>query len=346
MGRTLLAAIAALSLAACGDPLVVVGDAPGFMRITAGVPDTLGIRNDTIATRLRLTRPAGLVVSKTGVLYFADQSARIFSVTSSGKTTVLHESLNCFVKTCLARPQGVALTNDGNALIIGDNQSDKIWRFTLTNKELVAIAGTGVNGTAADGTVALQAPLASPAGVAVLSDGRVLFAERESGRVRILGTDGILRTLVSGLTQPTALVAADNTVYVSETGSANRVIAVDLATGATTRIAGNGNTGYSGDGGPATDAALNTPWALALADNNLYIADQGNNRVRVVNLTTHTIGTFAGTGTTGFTGNGRSASETSIVQPGGLAVSGFGFLYISDWGHSVIWRTPVRINTL
>ncbi|HUP90253.1 MAG TPA: hypothetical protein VM100_12920, partial [Longimicrobiales bacterium] len=118
MGRNLLIVVIGLALSACGDPLVVIGDLPGFMRITAGAADTLGTRDDSVATRARLTRPAGLAISKSGVLYFADQSSRIFSVTSAGKMTTLHSALFCFEKTCLGRPQGLALTNDGFALII------------------------------------------------------------------------------------------------------------------------------------------------------------------------------------------------------------------------------------
>ncbi|HUP90411.1 MAG TPA: hypothetical protein VM100_13725, partial [Longimicrobiales bacterium] len=217
--------------------------------------------------------------------------------------------------------------------------------FTLSNRELFAIAGTGVNGVAPDGTVASQATLASPAGVAILPDNRILIAERNSGRIRSIGSDGILRTFASGLNLPTGLAVGNGVVYVTEVGS-HRVTAIDVATGAATGFAGNGVASYSGDGGPATNAGLNTPWALAVNDENLYIADQLNNRVRVVNLRSKIITTYAGNGTTKFAGNGRSASESSVVQPGGLAISSFGFLYISDWGHSVVWRTPVSINTL
>lgn len=345
MVRSLLGLAITLMLSACGDPLVVIGDLPGFMRITAGVPDTLGTSDDSIATRARLTRPAGLAISKTGVLYFADQSSRIFSVTSAGKMVTLHSALFCFEKTCLGRPQGLALANDGLALIIGDNQSDKVWRFTLSNRELVAIAGTGVNGVAPDGSVAAQATLASPAGVAVLPDNRILIAERNSGRIRSIGSDGMLRTFASGLNLPTGLAVGNNVVYVSEVGS-HRVTAIDVSTGVASAVAGNGVASFSGDGGPAADAGLNTPWALAVNNENLYIADQLNNRVRVVNLRSRIISTYAGNGTTKFAGNGRSAAESSVVEPGGLAISSFGFLYISDWGHSIVWRTPVAINTL
>jgi sugar lactone lactonase YvrE len=360
MGRVVLAAVLALSLAACDDPLVIIGDLPGFMRVTAGVPDSAGTRVDSLAVRTRLIRPAGLAVSSAGVLYFGDQSSRVFSVTSAGRLTVLHSATGCFEKTCLGRVQGVALTNDGTALLIADDMSDKVWRLTFSNRELRAIAGTGVNAVAPDGTVATQATLSSPTGVAVLPDGSILIAERNANRIRVIGTDGILRTIAgngvlgqssngalalsSPLGLPTGIAVANNVLYITETFS-HTVSAVDLAAGTIRLVAGRGAPGFSGDGGAATEAALNNPWAVAVTGNNLYIADQLNNRVRLVNLQSGLITTFAGTGSTRFTGNGRSAGETSLSQPSALTVSSFGFLYISDWGHSLVWRTPVQVRT-
>ena len=344
MGRAFLAVVFALSLSACEDPLIIVGDLPGFMRIAAGVGDSIGTRVDSLALRTRLTRPSGLATSNAGVLYFGDHSSRVFSVTSAGKLTVLHSAVGCGTKACLGRVAGVALTPDGNALIIADDQSDRIWRLTILNKEMRSIAGTGVNAVAADGTVALNATVSSPNGVVVLPDGRILFAERNSNSIRIIGTDGVLRTFKSGLAVPTGLAYADNTVYVTETQT-HTVQAIDVNSGAMRLVAGRGAPGFGGDGGPGINAALNLPWALAVSENNLFIADQLNNRVRSVNLTTGIISTFAGTGAVQFTGNGRPAAETALSSPYGLAVSPFGYLYISDYGHNVVWRTPIQVIT-
>lgn len=360
MGRTLLAVLIAATLTACDDPLIIIGDLPGFMRIAAGVGDSLGTRVDTLALRTRLTRPAGLAISDAGVLYFGDQSSRVFSVTSAGKLTVLHSALNCFEKSCVGRIQGIALTPDGNALLIADDMSDKIWRLTISNREIRAIAGTGVNAVAPDGTVATAAPLASPTGVAVLPDGRVLIAERNAHKIRVIGSDGILRTFagtgVAGsaadgvtaatapLSNPTGLALVDNLLYVTETLT-HQVRVIDVAAGTIRLVAGRGSAGFAGDGGPATAAALNTPWGVTATEDNVFIADQQNNRVRAVNVRSGIITTFAGTGLTRYTGNGKSAGETSLALPSAVTVSPFGYLYISDWGHSVVWRTPVRVTT-
>jgi sugar lactone lactonase YvrE len=360
MGRTLLAVLLATTLTACDDPLVIIGDLPGFMRIAAGVGDSTGTRVDSLALRTRLTRPTGLAISKAGVLYIGDQSSRVLSVTSAGRLTVLHSALGCFEKTCVGRIQGIALTPQENAILIADDMSDKIWRLTIANRELVAIAGTGVNGIAPDGTVATQAPLASPTGVAVLPDGRILIAERNNHKIRVLGSDGILRSFAgtgapgqaadgataatSPLSNPTAIAVVGDKLYVTETLT-HQVRAIDLTNGTIRLIAGRGNAGYSGDGGPAVSAALNTPWGVTATADNVYIADQQNHRVRAVNLRSGIITTFAGTGLVRFTGNGKSAGETSLSSPSGVTVSPFGYLYISDWGHSVVWRTPVQVTT-
>jgi sugar lactone lactonase YvrE len=104
---------------------------------------------------------------------------------------------------------------------------------------------------------------------------------------------------------------------------------VDLATGTITTVAGTGVAGFSGDGGPATAAQLSAPQQLAVGSGNLYIADTSNNRVRRVDLATGTITTFAGTGTSGFSGDGGPATAAQLNYPVGLAI-GSGNLYISD----------------
>src|SRR5687768_3418424 len=209
MGRALLAFVFAMSLSACDDPIIIVGDLPGFMRITAGIGDSIGTRVDSLALRTRLTRPTGLATSSAGVLYFGDQSSRLFSVTSAGRLTVLHSAIGCATKACLGRVAGVALTPDGTALIVADDQSDRIWRLTILNKELRSIAGTGVNAVTPDGGLAINASVASPNGVVVLPDGRNLFAERNANSIRVINTNGTLGTFKSGLGVPTGLAYAN-----------------------------------------------------------------------------------------------------------------------------------------
>ena len=122
----------------------------------------------------------------------------------------------------------------------------------------------------------------------------------------------------------------DGTVYIADTWN-HRIRRVDGQTGIITTIAGTGQAKFFGDNGPAEKAALNEPVALALdGKGNLYIADQSNNRIRKIDLSSGIITTIAGTGESGYNGDGALGPETAIAGPSGLAVDQDGNLYIAD----------------
>ncbi len=347
----------ATGAASCGDPLVVLGDLPGFMRVVAGTPTVSGDLVDSVATKVRLRNPTSIVPLENGDVLVLDQARRVLRVTQNSHFEQLYRGPDCFDQTCLTGPQGAVLV--GQALLIADNLADHVWRFDIQSRALTNFAGTGVHAFAPDGSVAATSPLASPADVELLPDGRVLIAERESNRIRIVTTDGRLQTLAgtgasgySGdggpalsaqLSSPTGLALGNNTLYFTD--NTNHVVrAIDLQSGTIRTIAGTGVAGFSGDGGLATQAKLNLPWSIALAPDNksLFFTELGNHRVRVVNLVNGVISSFAGTGATAYTGNGRSAGETALNAPNGVAVSVQNQLYIADTGHQIVWRTPVR----
>lgn len=349
--------LVSLALTACGDPLIVRGDLPGFMRIVAGLPGLPGQQVGMSATSSRLTSPSGLAVRAGGDLIVVD-SRRILSISSAGRVTVLHHGSECFDHSCLTIPQGVALLGN-EAMLIADNGADRVWRFDLQARVLSTFAGTGTHGVAPDGTPAASATLASPGDVVVLPDGRVLITERNANRVRVVNADGRLHTFAgtgtaghagdngpataAQLFTPTGLALHNSTLYIAE--SDNHVVrAIDLATGTIRTVAGIGVAGFAGDGGPALQATLNLPWAAEISADGqtLFFTDIGNHRVRTLNLADGTITTFAGTGLTAYNGNGRSAGETALQSPYGLALDPMGFLYVADTGHHIVWRTPVR----
>ncbi len=140
------------------------------------------------------------------------------------------------------------------------------------------------------------------------------------------------------LNQPFDLVfdAAGN-LYLADTGN-HRIRRVDARSATITTVAGSGTKGFSGDGGPATQARLNEPYGLAIDDQgNLYFADRLNFRVRRVDGRTGVITTIAGDGSKTYSGDGGPGPAAGLVEPNGVALDRAGRkLYIADVaGHRV-----------
>jgi sugar lactone lactonase YvrE len=126
-----------------------------------------------------------------------------------------------------------------------------------------------------------------------------------------------------------AIDSLDN-IYVSDENN-NRVRKINSLTGIITTIAGNGLPGFSGDSGLATSAKLNAPYGICLGNNNdLYIADHLNNRIRRVNLSTGIITTVAGTGTLGYYGDNMLAVNAEIYSPLGICTDNSNNIYICN----------------
>jgi DNA-binding beta-propeller fold protein YncE len=129
------------------------------------------------------------------------------------------------------------------------------------------------------------------------------------------------------------VIGPDGTLYFCDLDN-QRIRRLDLATHRTTVIAGNGQKGYSGDGGSATAAALNMPHEIQFdLDGNMYIAERDNHVVRKVEAKTGIISTFAGTGVPGFSGDGGPATQAQLRQPHSIAVDPTGKLLICDIGN-------------
>jgi trimeric autotransporter adhesin len=127
-------------------------------------------------------------------------------------------------------------------------------------------------------------------------------------------------------------VAADasGNIYIADSAN-NRIRMVMKSTGIISTVAGTGSSGYSGDGGQATSAALRDPYGVAVdASGNIYIADTYNHRIRMVTKSTGIISTVAGTGSSGYSGDGGQATSASLRDPFGVAVDASGNIYIAD----------------
>jgi hypothetical protein len=184
-----------------------------------------------------------------------------------------------------------------------------------------------------------------PAGVAVDGASNLLIADSANNRIRKVATTGIITTVAgtgnSGFSgdgglainaqfsDPTA-VAIDRAGNLFIVDSGNSVVRMVTTTGIITTVAGNGKQGFSGDSGPAINAQLSNPTAVAVdGAGDLFVADSGNNRIRKV-ATTGIITTFAGNGAGGFSGDGGPASSAQMNIPQGVAVDGSNNVFIAD----------------
>ena len=348
---------AALGTTACEDPIIIVGDLPGIMQRVAGIPNSLGADTDTIARNTQLNSPRGLALAQDGTLYIADTgNGRIVAVRPTGHATVLTSEESC-EEVCLVAPHGVAVAPDGSVWI-ADPVAHRVFRLDPETRVLEVRAGTGVAGNSPDNTPALEAMLNAPAGIAVTTTGVVYFTERDGHKVRWISNQSGLRTIagtgeagyaegspatLARLNGPTGLALSGSLLYVADEQN-NRVREINISGGGIRNIAGNGVAAYAETDTVALTAKLNKPRALALTADRaqLFIADASNDRVRVVSLATGRISTFAGTGDAVFTDEGLDAVDTSIDAPSGLAIHPQGVLFVSDTGHQIVWRTPLR----
>ncbi len=221
------------------------------------------------------------------------------------------------------------------------------WLFNGNNIApfIITAAGNGSSSFSGDGGAATNASLAYPRGVAVDSVGNLFVADYENNRIRKAGTNGIITTLAGngsygfsgdgGAATNASLyypygVAVDNVGNLFIADSDNDRIREVGTNGIITTVAGNGNSGFSGDGGAATNTSLYYPYGVAVDSvGNLFIADSDNDRIREVS-TNGIITTVAGNGSYGFSGDGGAATNASLYYPYGVAVDSVGNLFVAD----------------
>jgi DNA-binding beta-propeller fold protein YncE len=254
----------------------------------------------------------------------------------------------------LNHPTDLQFMPDGTMLVAAWH-NHKIRSFDPTSGRVKVVCGN-LPGNEAMHVPATSAKLNQPKSIAIDSKQNIWVADSRNQRIRMINPDGIIDAMAglgrkgySGDGGPPNLaeffmqqdsenpepggsitVDGEGRVYLADTYN-HRIRRIDFAANTVTTIAGNGTAGFSGDGGPATAAALNLPRDLELGpDGRLYIADTDNQRIRVLDLASGIISTFAGNGQSAFAGDGGSAQTASFSRPFGIAFDRDGNLYVAD----------------
>jgi hypothetical protein len=313
------------SALAAGGPQSIVFDASGNAYIL-----------DTNASEVLKVTPAGVVSDYAGSFYSSGYSG------NGGQATAAQ----------LSSPFGLAIDAEGN-LYIADTNNNVVRVVNAQTGIITNFAGDHTQGYTGNGGLATAAELENPEGVAVDSNGDVFISDSGNNVIREVTTNGLITTVAGNgtsgysgnggqataaeMNNPVGLtVDASGNIYVAE--RFNNVIRMIAPDGIISTVAGDGTSGYSGDGGQATAAELGNPFDVAVdAFGNLYIADSNNNVIREVSAITGDISTIAGTPEVyGFSGNGGPASSATLNTPRGVGFDSAGDLYIADTGNNLI----------
>jgi len=348
-----------LLIADTGNATIRKVDSTGVITTISG-NGNVGISGDDVATTLAMVAPFGVAVDSAGNVYVAEYgSNRIRKIDTSGKiTTAAGDGNQGFAgdggapnKVEMSLPTSVVVDSSGN-LYFADSLNNRIRK--LAGGTVSTYAGNGVFSRSGDGNAAAAAQLNTPLGVAVgtsIGSGiapTFYIADTANNVVRIVANGVISNFAGTGtagssgdqLNGPQGLaVDSAGSLYIADTQN-NRVRKV--ANGVITTFAGSGTAGFGGDGGAATSAQLNAPFGVAVdAAGNLYIAEFSNNRVRKVS-TNGNIGTLAGNGVSGFSGDGLQATSAQLNGPQGVAVDSAGNVYIADTANNRVRKVAAN----
>jgi len=338
--------------------------------ITCAGTGTLGTSGDGgPATLAMVETPSGIAADKAGNIFFADQNAnRIRKITAGGTISTIAGmgGIGAYsgdggpaTDAHLNFPQGVGVDKRGN-LYIAD-QFNNVIRKVDTSGIITTCAGNGGIGFSGNGVPATDATLWHPADVGVDSSGNIFFVDQDNSVVRKVNSIGIITTVAGN---DTAGYRGDNGPATAAKLNFPEGIAVDPAgnvfvadlynhrvrkingSGTITTVAGNGVSGFGGDGFAATAANLFQPSAVALDSlGNIYIADANNDRIRKVSPS-GIITTIAGNGMYGTSGDGGLATAAELSTPKGVAVNSSGNVFIADFNNSKVREIKYGVTAL
>lgn len=280
----------------------------------------------------------------------------------------------------LCLPNNVFVDALGN-IFVADTENSAIREVAASTGNIQTVAGTGtacanIGGGCGNGGLATSAQLNFPSDIVVDAAQNILIADTESFTIReVTASDGNIQAFAGNntpaysgdgnlatdaeLNDPGAVFAdASGNVFIADTsnsairvynpsGSPVTIAGVTIPAGDIQTVAGNGTSGYTGDGGLATSAQLSFPQGVfADASGNIFIADTANSVVREVAAATGDIQTVAGTGTAGYSGDKGPATQAQLSSPYGVFVDSAGNIFIADTDNSAIREVAASTGTI
>ncbi len=308
------------------------------------------------ATETPVDNPYGIVVGPDGGLYFCEVDTgrtRRLDLATGLLTTVAGNGEKAYVgdggpalAAAFSAPHEIRFDAAGNLFVV-ERDAHVVRRVDARTRTVTTVAGTGEPGFSGDGGPATRAQLRQPHSIAFAASGELLICDIGNARLRSVDlAAGTIRTL-SGTGERVATpdegplagtpLRGPRSIDTDPAGNAylvlregNAVFQLDLGAGRLRRIAGTGETGYTGDGGPAREATFNGPKGIAYsaADHALYIVDTENHVIRRMRLGSGVLDTVLGTGERGDGPDGDPLG-CKLDRPHGVFVHE-GIVYVTD----------------
>ena len=341
--------------------------------------------DDGQATSALLNYPAAVAVDSSNNLYIADTENAVIRTVNANHAinTIIGDHGYGFggdggpaLQATLTNPFGLAVDAAGDVWV-ADYWNNRIRMYAVANGNFNTVVG---NGSVYDGLAATSASLYFPRGPALDSQGNLYITDEGNNRIReVNATTGIIST-VAGMNVPCPqstqacgdggpatsagfynphsvnLDPTDTYMNIADTGN-NKLRQVNTGTGIVSTIAGTGVAGFTGDGGPASAAEINSPRAPSYDSlGNLYFVDTSNHRVRKIDKTTGIITTVVGSGgfaaqnqgcgNGGYSGDGGPATSATLQCPLGMAIDANDNIYIADYLNSAIRKVDAKTQII
>ncbi|KAG2382129.1 hypothetical protein C9374_005921 [Naegleria lovaniensis] len=319
-----------------------------------------GCADGTLALECGM-KPFDVFVTATNEIYYSEYAAkRIMKIGQDGRVTTIAGGGNSTadnipaVQSVIAWTMGVTVHPTTNDVYFTDVFGHKIRKVSGTTGIITTFAGTGGESSSGDGGPAINATMNRPFMLYLNHTTMEMFvAEANSQRIRKIFANGTITTIAgngnfargtegglaitSSMKTPSCVREAPNgdVFYMEINDSVLRRI--NKQTGILSTVAGTFSIGYNGDGIPARQASLSSPYGFVITDNgDIYIADMGNSRIRYIDAKSGNISTIAGISVSGFSGDGGIATDASIDRPSSLFRLPSGHIYIADFANNRI----------